>query len=373
MTPPLKIALIVHHKLEMGTGAAGSTLTLAAALRHRGHLVDVIGMELVGNGDSALYQIRFPWKVAKFLRRAIKDEAYDIVDASTGDYWLLTTKEVAATSTVFVTRSHGLEPLAVAARRRAARVGELQLRWRYRLYHGGWRLTEVQRSIGVADLKLVLNLTEKAYLTEILGVRANSVALTAPVAGQAFSQVAPQTPLPYRLLVVGGQQWRKGSADHTTVVESLLRADPDLEVTWLGVTTAPVSNVFADRVRTIERYAPGEFGEILDAHGVMLSLTRFEGLPVVMLEAMSHGVCIVANAVPGPVDILIGEAGILVTTGDLPGAVRAVQRLRVSDLRTQMGNTAHQAAHKYCPERVVDLLLENYYEARTAKLHSLHS
>ena len=157
------------------------------------------------------------------------------------------------------------------------------------------------------------------------------------------------------------------------MVESLLRADPDLEVTWLGVTTAPVSNVFADRVRTIERYAPGEFGEILDAHGVMLSLTRFEGLPVVMLEAMSHGVCIVANAVPGPVDLLIGEAGILVTTGDLPGAVRAVQRLRVSDLRTQMGNTAHQAAQKYCPERVVDLLLENYYEARTAKLHSLHS
>jgi len=373
MTPPLKIALIVHQKLEVGTGAAGSTLTLAAALRHRGHHVDVIGMELVGQGDSVLHQMRFPWKVAKFLRRAIEDEAYDIVDASTGDYWLLTTKEVAATSTVFVTRSHGLEPLAVAARRRAARLGELRLRWRYRLYHGGWRLTEVQRSIGVADLKLVLNLTEKAYLTEILGVRAESVALTAPVAGVSFSLVAPRTPLPYRLLVVGGQQWRKGAADHSTVVESLLRADPELEVTWLGAATAPVSNDVAHRVRMIDRYEPGEFGEILDAHGVMLSLTRFEGLPVVMLEAMSHGVCIVANAVPGPVDILIGGAGMLVPSGDLVAAVRAVERLRDSAVRTQMGNTAHHAVQKYRPERVVDLLLENYREARTAKLASLHS
>jgi hypothetical protein len=317
--------------------------------------------------------MRFPWKVAKFLRRAIEDEAYDIVDASTGDYWLLTTKEVAATSTVFVTRSHGLEPLAVAARRRAARLGELRLRWRYRLYHGGWRLTEVQRSIGVADLKLVLNLTEKAYLTEILGVRAESVALTAPVAGVSFSLVAPRTPLPYRLLVVGGQQWRKGAADHSTVVESLLRADPELEVTWLGAATAPVSNDVAHRVRMIDRYEPGEFGEILDAHGVMLSLTRFEGLPVVMLEAMSHGVCIVANAVPGPVDILIGGAGMLVPSGDLVAAVRAVERLRDSAVRTQMGNTAHHAVQKYRPERVVDLLLENYREARTAKLASLHS
>ncbi|CAB4861271.1 unannotated protein [freshwater metagenome] len=373
MKPPLKIALIVHHQLESGTGAAGSTLALAAALRHRGHVVDVIGMELVGSGESTVHQIRFPWKVAKFLRRAIKDQAYDIVDASTGDYWLLTTKEVGATPTVFVTRSHGLEPLAVTARRRAARLGELRLRWRYRLYHGGWRLTEVQRSIGVADLKLVLNLTEKAYLTEILAVRANSVALTAPVAGSAFSQAAPQLPLPYRLLVVGGQQWRKGATDHSIVVESLLRANHDLEVTWLGVGTAPVAHDVASRVQTIERYAPAEFGQILDAHGVMLSLTRFEGLPVVMLEAMSHGVSVVANAVPGPIDLLIGGAGVLVTPGDLNEAVGAIERLCDNDIRAQMGATAHQAVQKYRPDRVVDLLVENYYEAQTAKRASLHS
>jgi len=373
MTSPLKIALIVHHQLELGTGAAGSTLTLAAALRHRGHMVDVIGMELVGDGDSTLSQIRFPWKVAKFLRRAIKDEAYDIVDASTGDYWLITMKEVAATPTVFVTRSHGLEPLAVAARRRAARRGELRLRWRYRLYHGGWRLTEVRRSIGVADLKLVLNLTERAYLTEILGVRAASVAITAPVAGPAFCEVAPNTPLPYRLLVVGGQQWRKGAADHAVVVESLLRSDPDLEVTWLGVAAAPVARDFAHRVRVIERYEPEEFGPILDSHGVMLMLTRFEGFGLVVVEAMSHGVSVVANAVPGPVDLLIGGAGILVTPGDLNEAARAVQSLRSDVTRAEMGTSAHLAAQKFRPDRVVDLLLENYHEARNVKLASLHS
>jgi len=373
MTPPLKIALIVHHQLELGTGAAGSTLTLAAALRHRGHLVDVIGMEIVGDSDSTWSQIRFPWKVAKFLRQALKDGAYDIVDASTGDYWLITMKEAAATSTVFVTRSHGLEPLAVAARRSAARVGELRLRWRYRLYHGGWRLTEVRRSIGVADLKLVLNLTEKAYLTEILGAKATSVAITAPVAGKAFSENAPTVPLPYRLLVVGGHQWRKGAADHAVVVESLLRSDGDLEVTWLGVSKAPVAEDLASRVRVIERYEPEEFGSMLDSHGVMLSLTRFEGLPVVMLEAMSHGVSIVANAVPGPVDLLIGGAGMLVTPGDLQQAVQAVQSLRNDDVRAAMGDCAHVAAQKFRPDRVVDLLVENYREARSAKLASLHS
>jgi glycosyltransferase involved in cell wall biosynthesis len=231
----------------------------------------------------------------------------------------------------------------------------------------------VRRSIGVADLKLVLNLTERAYLTEILGVRAASVAITAPVAGPAFCEVAPNTPLPYRLLVVGGQQWRKGAADHAVVVESLLRSDPDLEVTWLGVAAAPVARDFAHRVRVIERYEPEEFGPILDSHGVMLMLTRFEGFGLVVVEAMSHGVSVVANAVPGPVDLLIGGAGILVTPGDLNEAARAVQSLRSDVTRAEMGTSAHLAAQKFRPDRVVDLLLENYHEARNVKLASLHS
>jgi glycosyltransferase involved in cell wall biosynthesis len=121
------------------------------------------------------------------------------------------------------------------------------------------------------------------------------------------------------------------------------------------------------------RYEPEEFGQILDNHGVMLSLTRFEGLPVVLLEAMSHGVCVVANAVPGPVDLLIGGAGTFVAPGDLDAAVEAVQLLRNEDLRETMGRAAHLAVQKYRPDRVVDLLLENYREARNAKHASLHS
>jgi glycosyltransferase involved in cell wall biosynthesis len=231
----------------------------------------------------------------------------------------------------------------------------------------------VQRSIGVADLKLVLNLTEKAYLTEILGVRAASVAITAPVAGKAFASTPPVTPLPYRLLVTGGQQWRKGSSDHAAVVETLLRENPSLEVTWLGVESAPMNSELASRVSTIPSYSPDEFGAILDRHGVLLSLTRFEGLPVVLLEAMSHGVCVVANAVPGPVDLLIGGAGQLVTPGDLDAAVSAVRELADDSLRGAMGTKAYHAVEKYRPDRVVDVLLENYHEARNAKRASLHS
>jgi glycosyltransferase involved in cell wall biosynthesis len=92
-----------------------------------------------------------------------------------------------------------------------------------------------------------------------------------------------------------------------------------------------------------------------------------------MLEAMSHGVSVVANAVPGPVDLLIGGAGILVTPGDLNEAVRAVKSLHDDDVRAQMGTAAHLAVQKYRPDRVVDLLLENYHEARNVKLASLHS
>jgi hypothetical protein len=38
-----------------------------------------------------------------------------------------------------------------------------------------------------------------------------------------------------------------------------------------------------------------------------------------------------------------------------------------------MGISAHLAAQKFHPDRVVDILIENYHEARNAKLASLHS
>ncbi len=378
MAKPLKIALIVHHQLALGTGAPGSTLNLAAALRHRGHMVDVIGMEIVGPGDGVWSQVRFPWKVASFLRKAIADQAYDIVDASTGDLWLMSNKDVDNSSTVFVTRSHGLEQLAVAVRRGAARRGELKLRRRYRLYHGGWRLNEVQRSIGVADLRLVLNVTEKAYLTQIWGVKPATVVQTAPIAGVAFATSPRTSDRDYSLLVVGGAQWRKGIDDHVVVVTNLLRHDQDLRVTWLGLSESDLVQHIPDaklreRIATIPSYGPQEFGAILDRHGILMSLSRFEGLSVVLLEAMSHGLAVVANAIPGAVDLLMGDAGLLVEPGDLPGATEAVLSLKDASRRDALGEAATERVQRFAPERVVDILIENYREAMAAKAASLHS
>ena len=175
MGDSLSIALLVHHQLEPGTGAPGSTLALAEALRTRGHRVDVIGLEIVGTGESLWTHLRFPLAAARRVRRALRQHTYDIIDASTGDLWLLTRREIATSPTAVLTRSHGLEPLGVLARRDGARRRELTLRARYRLYHGGWRLHEVRRTLTCSDAVLVLNERERQYVAS-LGVDRDDIA-----------------------------------------------------------------------------------------------------------------------------------------------------------------------------------------------------
>ncbi len=119
----MRILLTVHHKLQPDTGAPGVTLNLASALRGLGHDVEVLGFERVlprlgDRFDKLLFPIAASSRVARELRRGV----FDIVDASTGDLWLLPQQLLAASRTVVVARSHGLEHIAHLARLGAQRA-----------------------------------------------------------------------------------------------------------------------------------------------------------------------------------------------------------------------------------------------------------
>src|SRR5690606_10968225 len=68
--------------------------------------------------------------------------------------------------------------------------------------------------------------------------------------------------------------------------------------------------------------------ELAKASMYVLS-SRFEGLPMVMLEAMSHGLPVVSFDCPtGPADVLTdGKEGLLVPPEDVDGLARAMSRL----------------------------------------------
>ncbi|MEV6865655.1 glycosyltransferase family 4 protein [Streptosporangium subroseum] len=86
--------------------------------------------------------------------------------------------------------------------------------------------------------------------------------------------------------------------------------------------------------------------------------SRFEGLPMVMIEAMSHALPVVAFDCPtGPADVLTSEVdGLLVPPRDVDALAAALIRL-IGDreLRQRMGAAAARTAQDYTPETVTPL------------------
>jgi glycosyltransferase involved in cell wall biosynthesis len=111
----------------------------------------------------------------------------------------------------------------------------------------------------------------------------------------------------------------------------------------------------------VQRLEPGRTDrldqELTNASVYALS-SRFEGLPMVMIEAMAHALPVVAFDCPtGPGDVLTdGVDGVLVPPGDVDALAEALMRvISDRDLRVRMGGAAAETARAYAPEQVMPL------------------
>lgn len=360
----LRILLTVHHDVGAGGGAPGSTMALADELVARGHTVDVVGFGLLERArGGTLDAVRFPHAVGRLLRHRLDAGDCDVVDASSGDLAYVGMRRVRASSTAVFTRSHGLEHFAVARRRRGARDGELTLRRRYGAYHGGIRLREVARSFRAADGALLLNDAEVTFATSSLHLATERIWRTAPV-GRSL-RIAPRAPS-RDVLVLGPASWRKGADLSVRVLDALLRSDPATTASWWGLdepaeVADQLSADVAGRVVLGGRYDAERLADLLATHRALLFPSRFEGLPVTVLEALAAQLPVVGADVPGVRDLLAGGAGLLVPEGHVDGMVAALRRL-LADEASQLACAArgYEVATRYTPGRVVDDLVDVY-------------
>lgn len=95
------------------------------------------------------------------------------------------------------------------------------------------------------------------------------------------------------------------------------------------------------RVRLTGWVPPSEVEGLLDRSHVLVLPSRFEGQPMAVLEAMAHGLCVVATAVGGIPDLVDEECGVLVPPDDveaLAGVLNSV--ISDSEKRTRLGAAA---------------------------------
>ena len=104
--------------------------------------------------------------------------------------------------------------------------------------------------------------------------------------------------------------------------------------------------------------------EYLDSSIFALS-SRYEGLPMVLLEAQAAGLPIVSFTCKcGPRDVVTdGVDGILVVEGDVRGLADALKRLMDDrELRRKMGEAAYKASDRFDEEKIMRQWLQLFEE-----------
>ena len=88
---------------------------------------------------------------------------------------------------------------------------------------------------------------------------------------------------------------------------------------------------------------------------VLLMPSRFEGLPVTLLEAIVRGTVPIASLLPGITDDAVknGETGILLPVGNIPAFAEAIVRLQDDETLRRMSLAAWQSANRFTKERMV--------------------
>ena len=124
-----------------------------------------------------------------------------------------------------------------------------------------------------------------------------------------------------------------------------MRSSLESQIARLGLN----ASVFLGRVEK-------DMASVYRESSILALSSRYEGLPMVLLEAQAFGVpCVSFACKCGPKDVIRdGENGLLIPEGDVSALAEALYRLMSDDvLRKQMGAAAYRNSERYDKERIM--------------------
>jgi glycosyltransferase involved in cell wall biosynthesis len=172
--------------------------------------------------------------------------------------------------------------------------------------------------------------------------------------------LGPGDPGAHKLIAAGRLAYQKGFDLLLEAFAAVAAKHPDwtLDVFGKGPQGEPLEQFVVDlglggRVRI---NAPTDrLGERMRDASVFILSSRYEGFPLVLLEAMAAGLAVVSFDCPtGPAEILTdGNSGLLLPAGDVPALAAALDRLMVDEsLRRRLAAAAPAAVLPYSTRQV---------------------
>lgn len=188
-------------------------------------------------------------------------------------------------------------------------------------------------------------------------------------------QWSPAGPFETDVLLVGRMEEQKGIDVLLRAVRQLKDGGRTLRVKIVG--GGPMEEAYRALNAELGLEAHVEFcswrrdvEDLMTGSRLLVLPSRFEGLPMVLLEGMALGVPVVSSAVGGAAEVIRdGRSGVLVPPVDVDALARALTAvLDDPDLAGRLGAQARQEiAAGYSMEAYADRLLAVYAEAAQAK------
>jgi glycosyltransferase involved in cell wall biosynthesis len=336
--------LLVANTLPPGdlSGVGEQVMQLSAGLRERGHELAVLGRGADGARGPKLL---FPLTIVPALRRTLERFRPDVVQVHEGDGGFAALRLRRA-------RGAGRRPLLVALQqvsyveerravrplRHAGRVlgepGAAELR--FRRFKAPAQIALGRATARAADLVLAPSRATAAEIARDYGVREPEVVPNVTGAAAPASRILAGTEEDRDfLLFVGRLRIRKGVEVLLEALAELAARRPEarLLIAGEGEHRGALERKAAElglgaRARFVGRASSAEVRGLLARATALVVPSIYEGMPLVVLEAMAASLPVVASRVSGiPEVVSEGETGWLVEPEDPPALARALEEL----------------------------------------------
>jgi glycosyltransferase involved in cell wall biosynthesis len=348
----LSVLLVGDYPEDPLLGSSKVFYKLQTEFQALGHRCDVIfSHEIGGPVFRQIRQVISPWRAGNAIVRRFERMKYDVVDAASAEgLWFGALKKIGAYGRcAYICRSNGLEHLNYRRMLDDGAVGLVAKPWTRRVWYPLSRLSQVSAAARLADRLLLLNETDRNFALERGWQSEDRVDVVPHGVSQQFLEEDPG-PLPRGrgFLFCGTWDHMKGIHDLVDAFERLHASGDRYPLTVLGpgvpepVVHAAFSSAVRPFVTVVPRAPESQVMEMYREHDALIWTSTYEGFGLVLLEAMSQRLPVIATPV-GCATTLVRheETGLRVPPREGEAVAAAARRLmQDTSLRQRLAENA---------------------------------
>jgi glycosyltransferase involved in cell wall biosynthesis len=351
----VRILLVGDYPRDPRLGSAKVFLKLQSELRGLGHTCDLLlADDLRALPHNPYVRQAFgPVAAFAYVRRMFRERGpYDVIDAASAEgLWIgLGRRRGWFRGTAVVARSNGLEHLNYQRMLDDHDAGLLYKPWTRRFFHPAVRLTQVAMSARMADRLLLLNEVDRDFAVNRRWKPADEIDVVAHgVSGEFLAESGGRRPTRGAgLLFCGSWTDVKGVSYLASAFSTLIQDGCAARLTILGGGVPPETILSAfdavarPHVTVIDRVPEDEVMAAYRAHDALVWPSTYEGFGMVVVEAMSQGLPVIATPVGCARALIAHEKTGLLVEPRRPDLLAAAMKRMLDDphLRSRLAEAA---------------------------------